>query len=76
MAMTVIIGRRTESMGSVMAILTMGHSLGMFAGPILAGIMTDAFQLGLAFMGGTVVMVICVAVALLLTSGFQAWAEV
>ncbi len=76
MAMTVIIGRRTESMGSVMAILTMGHSLGMFAGPILAGIMTDAFQLSLAFMGGTVLMVICVAVALLLTSGFQAWAEV
>ena len=75
MAMTVIIGRRTDSMGSVMAILTMGHSLGMLMGPILAGIMTDVFQLGLAFMGGTVVMMVGVAVALLLTSGFQAWAE-
>ncbi len=75
MAMTVIIGRRTDSMGSVMAILTMGHSLGMLMGPILAGIMTDVFQPGLAFMGGTVVMVVGVVVALLLSSGFQTWAE-
>ena len=75
MAMTVIIGRHTDSMGSVMAILTMGHSLGMLIGPILAGIMTDAFQLGLAFVGGTFVMLIGVAVALTFTSGFQAWAE-
>lgn len=75
MAMTVIIGRRTDSMGSVMAILTMGHSLGMLMGPILAGIMTDVFQLRLAFTGGTVMMVAGIAVALLLTHGFQTWAE-
>jgi len=75
MAMTVIIGRRTDSMGSVMALLTTGHSLGMFAGPILAGIVADAFQLSLAFIGGTVVMVIGVAVTLILTSGFQTWEE-
>jgi DHA1 family multidrug resistance protein-like MFS transporter len=75
MAMTVIIGRRTDSMGSVMAILTMGHSLGMLLGPILAGIMTDAFQLGPAFMGGSVVMAVGVAITLFFTSRFQAWAE-
>jgi DHA1 family multidrug resistance protein-like MFS transporter len=75
MAMTVIIGRKTDSMGSVMAILTMGHSLGMLMGPILAGIMTDVFRLTLAFMGGMVMMLMGVGVALLLTSGFQAWAE-
>ena len=75
MAMTVIIGRRTDSMGSVMAILTMGHSLGMLLGPILAGIMTDAFQLGPAFMGGSLVMAVGVAVTLFFTSRFQAWAE-
>lgn len=75
MAMTVIIGRRTDSMGSVMALLTTGHSLGMFAGPILAGIVADAFQLSLAFMGGTVVMLIGVVVTLILTSGFSTWEE-
>jgi len=75
MGMTVIIGRKTDSMGSVMALLTMGHSLGMLMGPVLAGIMTDMFHLSLAFMGGTVLMVIGVVVALLLTSGFQDWAE-
>jgi DHA1 family multidrug resistance protein-like MFS transporter len=75
MAMTVIIGRRTDSMGSVMAILTMGHSFGMLIGPIFAGIMTDVFQLRLAFVGGTAVLGAGIAVALLLTSGFEAWAE-
>lgn len=75
MGMTVIIGRKTDSMGSVMALLTMGHSLGMLMGPVLAGIMTDVFHLSLAFVGGTVLMVIGVVVALLLTSGFQTWAE-
>jgi MFS family permease len=75
MAMTVIIGRRTDSMGSVMALLTTGHSLGMFAGPILAGIVADVFQLSLAFVGGTVVMLIGVVVTLILTSGFQTWEE-
>jgi hypothetical protein len=58
-----------------MALLTTGHSLGMFAGPILAGIVADAFQLSLAFMGGTVVMVIGVAVTLILTSRFSTWEE-
>jgi hypothetical protein len=47
----------------------------MFAGPILAGIITDAFQLSLAFMGGTVVMLTGVAVTLVLTSGFRNWEE-
>ncbi len=75
MAMTVIIGRRTSSMGSVMAILTMGHSLGMFTGPMLAGIMTDAFRLSFAFAAGVFVMLIGVAAALLLTSGFSTWAQ-
>jgi len=73
MAMTVIIGRRTESMGSVMALLTTGHSLGMFAGPILAGIMADTFGLSLAFIGGMLLMVLGVVVALLLTAGFHTW---
>jgi MFS family permease len=75
MAMTVIIGRKTDSMGSVMALLTMGHSLGMLVGPVLAGIMTDVFHLSLAFVGGTFLMILGVAVALLHTSGFQTWAE-
>lgn len=75
MAMTVIIGRRTDSMGSVMALLTMGHSLGMFAGPVLAGMVADAFQLHLAFIGGMVLMVIGVVITLILTSGFSAWEE-
>lgn len=75
MAMSVIIGRKTDSMGSIMGLLTMGHSLGMLVGPVLGGLMMDIFQLSITFVGGTAVMVLGVIVALLLTSGFQTWAK-
>ena len=72
MAMTVILGHRTHSMGSIMGLLTMGHSLGMVLGPILAGIMMDAFQLWMGFIVGTGVMLLGVIITLLLTANFQA----
>jgi len=75
MAMTVILGRRTHSMGSIMGLLTMGHSLGMLLGPILAGIMMDAFQLRVGFIVGTVVMVLGVIITLILTANFQTLVE-
>ncbi len=75
MAMTVILGRRTHSMGSIMGLLTMGHSLGMLLGPILAGIMMDAFQLGVSFIVGTAVMVLGVIITLILTANFQTLVE-
>jgi len=76
MAMTVIIGRQTGSMGSIMGLLTMGHSLGMLIGPILAGMMMDTFHLDLAFVGGTVIMGLGIVFVILFTSGFKRWAEV
>lgn len=75
LAMTVIIGRHTASMGSIMGLLTMGHSMGMLTGPVVAGFMMDTFHLSLAFVGGAVVMGAGVVVALIFTSGFQSWAE-
>jgi MFS family permease len=71
MAMTVIIGRQTGAMGSVMGLLTMGHSLGMFLGPVLAGLLMDTFQLDLAFVAGTAVMIVGTLGAVVFTSGFQ-----
>ena len=75
MAMTVVIGRQAHAMGSVMGLLTMGHSLGMFVGPVLAGIMMDAFHLDFAFLLGTAVMVAGTAGVLIFTSGFHKEAE-
>ena len=75
MAMTVIIGRHTASMGSTMGLLTMGHSMGMLTGPVVAGFMMDTFDLSLAFVGGAVVMGIGVVVALIFTAGFPRWAQ-
>jgi multidrug resistance protein len=57
MATAVIVGDRTGSMGSVMALLTVAHSLGMLVGSMLAGLMMDLFYLRLAFPLGAVMMV-------------------
>ena len=58
MAMSVQYGSLKKSMGSVMALLTMAHSLGMLVGSLSAGIMMDFFELHSAFLLGTVVMLI------------------
>jgi len=56
MAITVIKGRETGAMGSVMALLTMAHSLGMLLGSLLAGFAMDWFELRNAFPAGSVLM--------------------
>jgi MFS family permease len=62
MATAVIIGDRTAAMGSVMAWLTVAHSMGMLAGSMLAGIMMDFLRLRAAFPVGAVLMLIGLAV--------------
>lgn len=56
MAVAVLKGQHTDAMGSVMAVLTVGHSLGMFIGAILAGLMMDWFELRYAFSLGFLIM--------------------
>lgn len=55
-ALAVITGSRTGAMGSVMALLTMAHSLGMLSGSLLAGLIMDVAHLRLAFTGGAAIM--------------------
>jgi MFS family permease len=62
MAIAVFKGSETDSMGSVMAILTLAHSLGMFVGSLIGGLMMDLFQLRFAFPLGAAIMIITVAV--------------
>ena len=57
MALAVIKGNETESMGSIMGLLTMGHSLGMLLGSFFAGIIMDYFGLRNAFLLGTMIMI-------------------
>ena len=64
MAIAVLKGSETESMGSVMALLTLAHSLGMLSGALIGGLMMDVFQLEAAFPLGAAVMAITVAVFL------------
>lgn len=67
MAIAVLKGSETDSMGSVMAILTLAHSLGMLCGSLIGGLMMDVFQLKAAFPLGAVVMILTVAAFLFST---------
>lgn len=59
MAITIQKGKKSGAMGSVMALLTVGHSFGMFVGSTLAGLMMDFFELRHAFALGSVIMAVC-----------------
>ena len=56
MAIGVIKGRQSDSMGSIMGLLALGHSIGMLAGPLLGGLLLDFFNFRTIFLTGAVVM--------------------
>jgi MFS family permease len=71
MAIAVEKGRGTQSMGAIMAILTVAHSLGMLAGSLLAGLMMDWYRLELAFYLGAGIMLTGVLIFVTLTVGLE-----
>ena len=76
MAMAVSKGSRAEAMGSVMAILTVAHSLGMLVGSLLGGFLMDWFDLRWAFPIGAALMLASLAVfygAAHVYTGRRAW---
>jgi MFS family permease len=58
MAWSVIKGKEAKAMGSVMGLLTMGHSIGMMLGSLLAGFTMDLFELRNAFPAGAMLMIL------------------
>jgi MFS family permease len=56
MAAAVQQGNKMMAMGTVISLLTAGHSAGMLAGSLLAGAMMDWFQLKLVFILGSLIM--------------------
>lgn len=56
MALGVIEGRRTGAMGSLMGLLAMAHSVGMLAGPLLAGGLLDIFSFSTIFIMGALIL--------------------
>jgi len=68
MATAVDIGHHTKSMGSVMSFLTISHSLGMIAGPVIAGVMMDMVDLSTALSGSAAVMLVATIFGYFLTS--------
>ena len=72
MAMAVLRGGKANAMGSVMAFMTVAHSLGMLCGALLGGLMMDFFQLSWAFPLGAAVMIICTGLFLVGTNAPKA----
>ncbi len=73
MAWTVIKGTHTKSMGAVMGLLTMGHSLGMLLGSIIAGVTMDFLELRNVFPVGSLVMFLGVVLFLVCTTARKAY---
>jgi MFS family permease len=67
MAMATRRGQGSDAMGSVMALMTMAHSLGMLTGALLGGVMMDLFELRFVFPAGSIAMAAGVIVFVLLT---------
>jgi len=65
MALVVIKGNEHRAMGSIMSLLTMGHSLGMLTGSMAAGLMMDIAGLRQAFLLGGVLMTAAVVLFVL-----------
>ncbi len=64
MAMAAWKGSQSGAMGSVMAYMTMAHSLGMLSGALLGGVMMDLFRLQLAFPVSALVMTLSIGLFL------------
>jgi predicted MFS family arabinose efflux permease len=64
MAMAALKGNQSGAMGSVMAYMTMAHSLGMLSGALLGGMMMDLFQLEFAFPASALVMAVSIGLFL------------
>jgi MFS family permease len=58
MAIAVVEGARLKSMGSVMSLVTLGHSMGMLIGSVLGGLIKDLMSLDQAYPAGGVCMLI------------------
>lgn len=56
-ALAVVKGEEKQAMGSVMSVMTVAHSMGMFTGALLAGLSMDFFTLSHAFPCGFLIMV-------------------
>jgi MFS family permease len=58
MALAVVSGSRTGAMGSVMALMTLAHSLGMMSGALIAGVIMDLSDVANVFPLGAIIIVL------------------
>jgi len=61
MGMAAVMGKKHHSLGSIMSLLTLGHSLGMFLGPMMTGAMIDFLGIKAGFaMSGVILLMVSI----------------
>lgn len=70
-AMSAVMGKRFNSTGSVMSLLMLGHSIGMFIGPLASGVIMDVTgSVNSAFKISAGVLLVVIIAAWILTAGY------
>ncbi len=69
-AMSAIMGKEMKSVGSVMSILNMAQSFGMFVGPMVAGVILDIINVKTAFLFNGIVFLVLLMIAVYLTRNY------
>ncbi len=71
-AMSAVIGKKLAATGSVMSLMMVGHSAGMFTGPLLGGIVMDITgSVDRAFEIGAIICLILLVIAYFLTTNYN-----
>ncbi len=71
LGMAAVMGKKHHSLGSIMSLLTLGHSLGMFLGPTLTGAMIDFLGIKAGFLTSGVVLLVVSIIFFPLCSGYR-----
>ena len=70
-AMSAVIGKSLKSIGTVMSMLNMGQSLGMFVGPLVAGLIMDHANLNTAFLLSGITFTVLLLAGMVLSRNYR-----
>jgi len=69
--MAAVLGKQHSSLGSIMSLLSLGHSLGMFFGPVFTGATIDFLGIKAGFVVSATILAVTIAVFYPLTSRYH-----
>ena len=71
MGMAAVLGKQHHSLGSIMSLLTLGHSIGMFFGPVITGAAIDFLGIRAGFIVSGITLLVVVLIFFPMTSRYR-----